>query len=214
MKIHINSVTFAQSKLNVELNEQKDINDGDLARRIKYGEKSAYQKLFERYAPKIFHFSLSYLKNNADAEELVQDVFLKIWEKREILDGTQNIKAYIFKIAVNTIYDFIRRKNIEKSFNDFARVNFNKSSNTTWDTVIFEEMQATLDELISQMPEQRRRVFYLSKRKGLTNNEIAQKLNLSKRTVENQLYRAINFLKEHLKNESIIALLFFYLFYS
>ena len=94
------------------MNEPRNINDADLAHRIKYGEKDAYQELFERYAPKIFNFSLSYLKNNADAEELVQDVFLKIWEKREILDGAQNIKAYIFKIAVNTIYDFIRRKNI------------------------------------------------------------------------------------------------------
>lgn len=177
----------------------KNINDSDLARRIKYGEKDAYEELFERYAPKIYHFSLSYLKNDADAEELVQDVFLKIWEKREILDGAQNVKAYIFKIAINTIYDFIRRKNIERAFNDFAQINFNKSSNSTWDTVIFEEMQTTLNELVALMPEQRRRVFYLSKRKGLTNDEIAQKLDLSKRTVENQLYRAISFLKEHLK---------------
>ena len=194
------------------MNNQKDITDVDLVHRIKYGEKNAYQKLFERYAPKIYQFSLSYLKNEADAEELVQDVFLKIWEKREILDSSQNIKAYIFKIAVNTIYDFIRRKNIESAFNDFAKVNFNKSSNDTWDTIIYEEMQVTLNELITKMPEQRRRIFRLSKTKGLTNDEIAKKLNLSKRTVENQLYRAILFLKEHLKNESVFAILFFYIF--
>ncbi len=196
------------------MNKQKDITDTDLVRRIKYGEKNAYQKLFERYAPKIYQFSLSYLKNEADAEELVQDVFLKIWEKREILDSSQNIKAYIFKIAVNTIYDFIRRKNIESAFNDFAQVNFNKSSNDTWDTVIFEEMKTTLNDIIAKMPEQRKRIFRLSKTKGLTNDEIAQKLNLSKRTVENQLYRAIIFLKEHLKNESVFAILFFYIFFS
>jgi RNA polymerase sigma-70 factor (family 1) len=189
------------------LRQAINTNDSDLARRIKHGEKNAYQELFERYAPIIFQFSLSYLKNKADAEELVQDVFLKIWEKREILDGAQNIKAYIFKIAVNTIYDFIRRKNIEKTFNDFAQVNFNKSSNVTWDTVIFEEMQTTLNELVAQMPEQRRRVFYLSKRKGLTNSQIAQKLDLSKRTVENQLYRALDFLKENLKNELVFTVL-------
>ncbi len=196
------------------MNKQKDITDAELAHRIKYGEKKAYQKLFDRYAPKIYQFSLSYLKNEADAEELVQDVFLKIWEKREILDASQSIKAYIFKIAVNTIYDFIRRKNIESAFNDFAKVNFNKSSNETWDTVIFEDMQISINELIAKMPEQRGRIFRLSKTKGLTNDEIAQKLNLSKRTVENQLYRAIIFLKEHLKNESVFVLLFFYLFFN
>ena len=64
----------------------------------------------------------------ADAEELVQDVFLKVWEKREILDAAQNVKAYIFKIAINTIYDFIRRKNIESAFNDFARENYERNS--------------------------------------------------------------------------------------
>ncbi len=196
------------------MNLSKKIGDTDLAHRIKYGDKDAYQELFERYAPKIYHFSLSYLKNEADAEELVQDVFLKVWEKREILDASQNVKAYIFKIAVNTIYDFIRRKNIESAFNDFAKVNFNKSSNDTWDTVIFEEMQTNLNELVTQMPEQRRKIFRLSKMKGLTNEEIAQKLELSKRTVENQLYRAIVFLKEHLNNKSMFALLFFYLFCS
>ena len=78
------------------MNVSKKISDANLAHRIKYGEKDACQELFERYAPKIYHFSLSYLKNEADAEELVQDVFLKVWEKREILDASQNVKAYIF----------------------------------------------------------------------------------------------------------------------
>ena len=65
--------------------------------------------------------------------------------------------------------------------------------------MVFEEMKTTINELVAQMPEQRRKIFRLSKRKGLTNDEIAKKLNLSKRTVENQLYRSLVFLKEHLK---------------
>ncbi|WP_346856620.1 RNA polymerase sigma-70 factor [uncultured Draconibacterium sp.] len=190
------------------------INDADLTRRVKSGEKEAYQALFERYAPKIYHFALSYLKSTADSEELVQDVFLKVWEKRDILDASQNIKAFIFKIAINTIYDFIRRKNIENAFQEFSKANYAADSNNTWDTVIFEEMQTTINSLVAQMPEQRKKIFKLSKNKGLSNDEIAQELNLSKRTVENQLYRALLFLKEHLRNESAIALLFFFLFYS
>ncbi|WP_346861656.1 RNA polymerase sigma-70 factor [uncultured Draconibacterium sp.] len=190
------------------------IDDADLTRRVKSGEKEAYQALFERYAPKIYHFALSYLKSTADSEELVQDVFLKVWEKREILDATQNIKAFVFKIAINTIYDFIRRKNIENAFQEFSKANYAADSNNTWDTLIFEEMQTTINSLVAQMPEQRKKIFKLSKNKGLSNDEIAQELNLSKRTVENQLYRALLFLKEHLRNESAIALLFFFLFYS
>ncbi|MCY1721405.1 RNA polymerase sigma-70 factor [Prolixibacteraceae bacterium Z1-6] len=196
------------------MNHINKIDDADLTRRVKSGEKEAYQILFERYAPKIYHFALSYLKSTADSEELVQDVFLKVWEKRDILDATQNIKAFIFKIAINTIYDFIRRKNIETAFQEFSKANYSTGSNNTWDTVIFEEMQTTINRLVAQMPEQRRKIFKLSKSKGLTNDEIAKELQLSKRTVENQLYRALVFLKEHLQKDSVFALLFFYLFYS
>ena len=194
------------------MNQLKDINDQDLAHRIKKNEKGAYRELFERYAPRIYHFSISYLKNKNDAEELVQNVFLKIWEKRDLLDTSQNIKAFIFKIAVNSIYDFIRRKNIEHAFDDYARLNYTANENNTWHTVIFEEMKQNLLYLVAQLPEQQQKIFQLSKQEGLSSNEIAQQLNISKRTVENHLYRALSYLKKHFKNESLIALLFFYLF--
>lgn len=190
------------------------ISDSDLARKIKNGEKNAYQELFERYAPRIYQFSLTYLKNQADAEELVQDVFLKIWEKRDTLDQSKNIKSFIFKIAVNTIYDFIRHKNIENAFSDFVRSNSEAGSNSTWHSVIFDEMQENLQKLLSQLPEQQKKIFQLSKEEGLSNEEIAAKLNLSKRTVENHLYRAVSFLKENFRNESLISMLFFYLICS
>ena len=186
----------------------------ELTKLIKEGNKSAYERLFKEYAPKIYHFSLSYLHNVADSEELVQDVFLKIWEKREMLDQSGNLKAFIYKVAINTIYDFIRRKNVEYAFKDYVEAHADNSSTNTWHEVIYNEMQGQLNNLIEQFPEQRKKIFKMSKQEGLTNDEIAKELNLSKRTVENQLYRAIAFLKENLKNESLTALLFFYLFYT
>jgi RNA polymerase sigma-70 factor (ECF subfamily) len=189
----------------------ENITDSELARKINAGEKNAYQELFERYAPRIYQFSLSYLKNKSDAEELVQDVFLKIWEKRDMLDESKNIKSFIFKVAVNTIYDFIRHKNIENAFNDFTRANFETNSDNTWHTVIYDEMQENLQKLVAQLPGQQQKIFQLSKEEGLTSEEIAAKLNLSKRTVENHLFRAVSFLKEHFKRDSFISALFFYL---
>ncbi len=168
----------------------ENISDSELALRIKAGEKTAFQELFERYAPRIFRFADSYLKSKSDAEELVQDVFLKIREKREMLDLSKNIKAFIFKVTVNTIYDFIRRKNIENAFSDYTRANFETDSNNTWHTVIFDEMQENIQKLVAHLPEQQQKIFQLSKEDGLTSEEIAVKLNLSKRTVENHLYRA------------------------
>ncbi|MGC9355375.1 MAG: sigma-70 family RNA polymerase sigma factor, partial [Mariniphaga sp.] len=141
---------------------------------------------------------------------LVQDVFLKIWEKRETLDKSKNIKAFIFKVTVNTIYDFIRRKNIENAYKEFAGANF-EPHDSTWHQVIFDEMLHNLDILTKQMPPERQKIFRLSREDGMTNEEIARKLNLSKRTVENQLYRAIAFLKKHFINDSLFALLFLYI---
>lgn len=189
----------------------KNTTDAKLTFLIKTGVKEAFQELFERYAPRIYQFSLSYLKNNQDAEELVQDVFLKIWEKHDSLDRTKNIKAFIFKVSVNSIYDFIRRKNIEGAYQEFARNNFEPQPDSTWHQVIFNEMLDHLDVLVKQMPPERQKIFRLNREEGLTNDEIARKLNLSKRTVENQLFRAIAFLKKHFRTDSLFALLFFYL---
>lgn len=193
------------------MNQAGDIEDKRIAQGIKCSEKQAFKQLYEKYAPRIYHFSQSYLKNLNDSEELVQNVFLKIWEKRCTLDTSQNIKAFVFKIAVNTIYDFIRRKNIENAFADYARLNFKTDENFTWHAVIYAEMEERLQELVAKLPEQQQKIFQLSKMEGLDNEEIAQFLKLSKRTVENHLYRALSFLKKHLNSDPLIALLFFHL---
>ncbi|MEZ5103445.1 MAG: RNA polymerase sigma-70 factor [Draconibacterium sp.] len=164
-----------------------------------FTNKKDDKKLFRTFLKDmllIYNFSLSYLKDKNDTEELVQNVFLKIWEKRDLLNASQNIKAFIFKIAVNTIYDFIRRKNIESAFLDYARLNYTTNENYTWHSVIFEEMQQNLNALLAQMPEQQQKIFRLSKLEGFSNDEIAKKMNLSKRTVENHLYRALHLFKK------------------
>ncbi|WP_321286719.1 RNA polymerase sigma-70 factor [uncultured Sunxiuqinia sp.] len=188
-----------------------DIKDQELARQLKEGSKDAFRILYGRYGIKIHRFAYSYLKSEHDAEELVQDVFLKLWDKRLLLDGSGNIRSYIFKVAVNSIYDFIRRKNVEQAFHEFASGK-DILTEGTWDEVVYNDMLAQIHRLMDKMPEQRRRIFKLSRENGLSNDEIAASLGLSKRTVENQLYRATAFLKENLPQNSAFAMLFFYLF--
>jgi RNA polymerase sigma-70 factor (family 1) len=186
------------------LDQENSNNIINLAVRIKRGEKEAFRQLFEQYAPKISRFAMSFLKNKTDAEELLQDVFLKLWEKRENIDPEQNIKSYIFKIAINSIYDLVRKKNLEKAFSDFSKYHFRESSENTWHEVIWNEMLSKLDQLVNRMPEQQRKIFRMSREEGLTNDEIAERLSLSKRTVENQLYRAL-LLKKTIQNRFIIS---------
>jgi len=179
---------------------------------LKAGSKDAFRGLFNEYGPKIFAFALSYLKNKADAEELLQEVFLKLWEKRTNLDASKNIKSFLFKICINQIYDLIRKKNVEQAFVNFSWQNNPSGVDNTWQDVVYHEMQDNLQRYIADMPNQMQRVFRLSKEDGLSNEEIAKALNLSKRTVENQLYRAISILKTKFGTGSLPAILFFFLF--
>jgi RNA polymerase sigma-70 factor (ECF subfamily) len=178
---------------------------------LKAGSKNAFHLLFNMYAPKIHSFAFSYLKNKDDAEELLQEIFLKLWEIRSTLDDEKNIKSLLFKICINLIYDFIRRKNIEKAYLVFAGHNDLSIADSTWHEVVYHDMLLNLNKLVETMPEQRKLIFRLSKEEGLTNDEIAARLQLSKRTVENQLYRAISFLRERIGQSSLPILLFFFL---
>lgn len=186
----------------------------EVIEQIKEGSKETFRLLFDQFGPKIYAFALSYLKNESDAEELLQEVFLKLWEVRSTLDSSKNLKSFLFKICINLIYDSIRRKNIEQVYIDYSGRNNPLSGDSTWHEVIYNDMYDQLQQLIAAMPEQRRLIFRLSKEEGLSNEEIAVRLNLSRRTVENQLYRAISFLKDKIDKSSIPAVLFFFLHYS
>jgi RNA polymerase sigma-70 factor (ECF subfamily) len=186
----------------------------EVIEQIKEGSKETFRLLFDQFGPKIYAFALSYLKNESDAEELLQEVFLKLWEVRSTLDSSKNLKSFLFKICINLIYDSIRRKNIEQVYIDYSGRNNPLSGDNTWHEVIYNDMYDQLQQLIAAMPEQRRLIFRLSKEEGLSNEEIAVRLNLSRRTVENQLYRAISFLKDKINKSSIPAVLFFFLHYS
>jgi len=177
---------------------------------LKEGSKDAFHQLFSMYAPKIHSFAFSYLKNKDDAEELLQEIFLKLWEIRSTLDCDKNIKSLLFKICINLVYDFIKRRNIENAYLTFVGQNDQSKADSTWQEVIYQDMLLNLNKLVETLPDQRKLIFRLSKEEGLTNDEIAVRLKLSKRTVENQLYRAISFLREKIGYSSLPALLFFF----
>ncbi|MNL41625.1 ECF RNA polymerase sigma factor SigW [compost metagenome] len=155
---------------------------------------------------------MSYLKSVHDSEELVQDVFLKVWNQYESLDESRNIKAYIFKIAVNLIYDQLRKRKLDKLAAEISALQAVELEDTTWNTLSFNELQSQIDTLISQMPDQRRLVFTLSRVEGMSYEEISKKLNISIRTVENHIYRSLAFLKLHIHTKYLLYFIFYYLY--
>jgi RNA polymerase sigma-70 factor, ECF subfamily len=188
--------------------EKKDnISDNHLVIRISHDDKHAFRSLYDRYNKKIYFFALRYLGNKADAEELVQSVFVNVWENRASLDAALSVKSYIYKAAVNYIYNYLKRKAIRARFVESELVKGEISSNLTYEEVFFHDLERSLNSILGSLPAQQQKIFQLSRNEGKTNNEIATELGLSVRTVENQIYRAMKIIRNYLKEGILLVLI-------
>jgi RNA polymerase sigma-70 factor (ECF subfamily) len=175
--------------------------------RLKAGDMVAFRKVFVAFSEKLFHFTCSYLKDTAEAEEIVQDVFLRIWEIREEIDENKSFKSFLYTMAVNKVLNQLKHQVVRQKYEKYL-VNFNHDFSASPEAEVhFGELRDRIAGLMDKIPEQQRNIFKMSREEGLSNGEIAEKLDLSIRTVENQIYRASKFLREHLKEEYLFALL-------
>lgn len=179
-----------------------------LVRQFKQGNHHAFKLLYEKYAPKLFGFSRKYLNSHEDAEEIVQEVFLKIWEKRNNIDDSQSFSAYVIQAAKHRIFNGFRKKVNEQAYLDFILFADNSSFNFTDLEVEYREVKQKVEEAISSMPAKRQEIFRLSREAGLKNKEIAEKLQISIKTVENQMGQALKYLREQLSDYHEMMCLF------
>jgi len=179
---------------------------------LQKGSMSAFEKLFEYYSQKLYRFALSYLKSDLEAEDLVQEVFLKIWENRTNIKTGTSFQSYLFTIAFNSI---------RKNFNDKAKLDkfrtdlldFLSHENPSLENrPDFESLLTKLDSLIDQMPERIKEIYLMRKKEGKAVRDIAEKLSISTKTVENQITEAMNYLKKEIAKDQISGILFFYMF--
>ncbi len=185
--------------------------DKSLILMLQKGNVVAFDSLFEVYSQKLFGFALKYFKNETDAEELVQEVFIKIWENRHSLKTELSFKSYLFTIALNQIRKHFNKKAvslryIEKLLQETDDLN-NEGQADDYETVILQ-----INKLIEQMPLRRQEIFRKSKLEGKSSKEIAAELNISPGTVDNQVSEALRFIRTQLKAENIAVLLFVFLF--
>ncbi len=182
-------------------NEIDNVDDNLLVTRIRHSDKDAFRSLYNRYSKKIYFFSLRYLGNSIEAEELVQSVFINVWENRESLDATNSVRSYIYKAAVNYIYNYLKKKTIHARFMESQTHNEEIHSNHTYDQVFYHDLESLINSIVGNLPSQQQKIFMLNRNEGLTHIEIAGKLHLSVRTVENQLYRALKTIRTALKEK-------------
>jgi RNA polymerase sigma-70 factor (ECF subfamily) len=167
-----------------------------LVAQICKGNIAAYEELYRAYQPKLFNFVKLSLANTCDAEEIVQEVFLKIWLKREEIDLSKNFKSFLFTVAKNEINDHLRLLLHQKKYLDALVLELPNWHNDTERVLNFRETQRIIIELIALLPEKRKRVFEMSRLQGKTYQEISQELQISENTVDTQIRKALVFMKQ------------------
>jgi RNA polymerase sigma-70 factor, ECF subfamily len=173
------------------------------------GSTVAFSILFDHYAKKLFCYSQSLTHSREDAEEIVQETFMKVWENREKIRHDLSFNAYIITIAKNLIYNKTKRSVLERSFTVYYKYTHSYIDTGTEDQIENADHDAVKSALINKLPEKRRQILMLRKY-GYSNEEVAQILGISKSTVANQVNKALKDLKKLLEKFSVlISLLFF-----
>lgn len=187
-------------------------NDTRLLFALKEGDHRAFELLFEKYAQKLFVFSLSYLKNEEETREIVQEIFLKVWLNRQTVKTDTSFQAYLFTIAYNAIRKSFNRKARETRYKLTIIDELDEDQDPTDYESGFQQVLFKLDQFIAEMPDKRREIFIQRKQQGKSVKQIAKDMDISMKTVENQITEAMRFLKRRFEDELPGGLLFLVLF--
>ncbi|MCG2589727.1 RNA polymerase sigma factor [Rhodohalobacter sulfatireducens] len=182
--------------IQLALHSSDDLDSTELLRSIKNGDHDAFRKFFDRHHKHLYYFLLKKGMSEQVAEDLIQQAFLMIWERRKQIDETKSLRAYLFRIAYTRMLNHIRD---HKKFSDSAEAD-SVVTLTPDSTLINEELKEQIDRAIESMPDKRQTVFRLCFLQGFSYKETASTLDISPKTVENHMGLALKDLREALKS--------------
>jgi RNA polymerase sigma-70 factor (ECF subfamily) len=180
-------------------------NSRDTEEKLKSGDIEAYKVMFHQYYPHLVRYCNTIVRDIDDSEDIVQEVFVNFWEKRESINVHTSLKSMLYTAVYNAGLNHIKHRKVITSFAQDAAKAGDISGNA--DEMIHDELRLKIENAIEQMPEQCGKIFRMSREDELKYREIADKLNLSVKTVENQMGKALAIMREHLK-EYLTLLIF------
>jgi RNA polymerase sigma-70 factor, ECF subfamily len=179
-----------------------------IASRIKLGDEQAFELLFRKYYVRLCGFANKFLNDPEEAKNIVQDVFVKVWEGREEIDMDDSLKSYIFKITQNLSLNKLARNKVESKFVEiYKHVYINGKDLSAIESLIGKELENNISIVIDNLPDKCKEVFELSRVEGLKYNEISEKLHISVKTVEAQMSKALRILRVELKDYLVILII-------
>jgi RNA polymerase sigma-70 factor (family 1) len=158
--------------------------------RLRVGNVKAFDFFYDRYSLPIYRKILKMIKVEFVAEEILQNVFIKIWEKRHLIDPEKGLRPYLYQIAHNLVYDFYRNLAREEKFQSEVRHTIAKFSQASDEKILFDETKELLEKAIGMLPDQQRLVFRLCKQEGKSYDEVSEILGISTSTINGHIVKA------------------------
>lgn len=183
-----------------------------ILKELKDGNHSAFEAVFNRFSKQLFLFSLKYLKSEQAAEDIVQEVFIKIWDNRREIKTDTSFQSYLFTITLNAIRKYFNRLSRLNELKHDILFDLSGMNSEFDDRSNYQFMLDKLEDLISQMPEKRRAVFIKKKIEEKSLKEISEELNITIKTVEYHITESMKFLKSEFEKLQIQGIIFFHLF--
>lgn len=179
-----------------------DLNDTVLGKKIRLGSEKAFREIYNRYHVQMYYIAKKYVKSTDLAQDAVQDIFVKLWEKRDKIDESKSIKGFLFIMLRNHVLNMIRdRKDEIVSISGIESKNLPRQ-NLTEDDLVYKEYHEIVQKGLKELSERKREVFELRTLKGHSNSEVADLLNINIRTVKTHFYNSSKFMREYLKNHA------------
>ncbi len=173
------------------------LNEKILVCELKKGNSKAYELLFFHYFKKLYNFSYKITRDTQESEDLVQDVFISVWNSRDKLDENRSFSGFVFKIARNKALNLIKQKLTRQIYSQYTS---NEESLQGNSDIEAQEFSKIINASISSLPEKTKEIFLLSRNEGLTYIEISQKLNISENIVDHEIRKALKKIKEILQS--------------
>lgn len=170
-----------------------------LINRLRRGEEGAYEMLFKEYYQILTVFANKYVKDIESSKEIVQDLFVHLYEKRDRLDINSSLKSYLFRSTHNRSINYINAQKIRNKYTEHVKVSSSIGENSLENEVNKTELEHALYRAIDDLPPKCQTIFKMNRFDGLSNHEIAEKLSLSKRTIETQISKALKILRLKMK---------------
>ena len=165
-----------------------------MVEKVNADTSAIFEQTFRAHFKSLHAYARSIIKDEATAEEIVQNIFLKLWEKKEQILQQHSVTAYLYRAVHNESLNFLKHNKVKADYNAYATLS-NKVYEQTSDPAVIKELQQKIDKALNELPEQCRTIFYLSRFEDLKYRMIADQLGIPVKTVENQMGKALRILR-------------------